>query len=122
MANVTWRGDASRRPPRGSAYRYRSVAGVVCAAAASPSGHLEPWRFVGALQGSVSITAIFASFGNAELSAVKTVWVKARPRRCPGHIGRQSSLHDEGPRLRGVDHRIMKIATHLESARHFDPA
>jgi hypothetical protein len=34
----------------------------------------------------------------------------------------QSGPHDEGPRLSGADHKIVKIAAHLESARLFDPA
>lgn len=40
----------------------------------------------------------------------------------PGHVGRQSGPYDERPRLCGVDHKIVKIAAHLESARLFDPA
>ena len=34
----------------------------------------------------------------------------------PGHVGTQSGPHDEGPRLCGADHKIVKIAAHLESA------
>ena len=37
----------------------------------------------------------------------------------PGHVGRQSGPHDKGPRLCGPDHKIVKIAAHLESARQF---
>ena len=39
-----------------------------------------------------------------------------------GEFGRESGPHDEGPRLCGADHKIVKIAAHLESARLFDVA
>jgi hypothetical protein len=38
------------------------------------------------------------------------------------HVGRQSGPHDEGPRLCVADHKIVKVAAHLESARLFDPS
>jgi hypothetical protein len=44
---------------------------------ASLLGHLEPWRFVGALQGFAGVIGLSVPFGNAELSAVNNVRAKA---------------------------------------------
>ena len=54
----------------------------------------------------------------AVASAVKTLWAKS----WPAEVATRSGPNDRGARLFGADNEIVKVATHLESARLFDPA
>ncbi len=58
----------------------------------------------------------------AMVSAVKTLWAKAWPKRWPGRGGNAIRPNDQGARLCRADYEIVKVATHFEPARLFDPA
>ena len=58
----------------------------------------------------------------AMVSVVRTSGRRPNRRRGSAEAAMRSGPNDQGPRLCGADDEIVKVATHLESARLFDPA